>query len=150
MAYTTDAPATTADPEVQTNGDGEEDSSGSPVFLIAGISSGVAVIVILLVVAVFAYGQYQDKQARARVGPRRPPKFGPSFDYCEGYYGDDRPGRRQLNNIEGDYYDYIEDDEDGKDEVMRRGTETTSTIKTATSFQHKPYLVYYNCILPII
>ena len=33
---------------------------------------------------------------------------------------------------------------------MRRETETTSTIKTATSFQHKPYLVYYNCILPII
>ena len=91
------------------------------VALIAGISSGVAVV-LLLVVAVFAYRQYQDKQARARVGPRRPPKFGPSFDYCEGYYGDDRPGRRQLNNIEGDYYDYIEEDEedDGQDEEGNR------------------------------
>ena len=89
------------------------------VALIAGISSGVAVV-LLLVVAVFAYRQYQDKQARARVGPRRPPKFGPSFDYCEGYYGDDRPGRRQLNNIEGDYYDYIEDDDDGQDEEGNR------------------------------
>ena len=81
-------------------------------------------VVLLLVVAVLAFRQYQhyqDKQARARVGPRRPPKFGPSFDYCEGYYGDDRPGRRQLNNIEGDYYDYIEEEEeDGQDEEGNR------------------------------
>ena len=67
------------------------------------------------------YQHYQDKQTQAGLGPRRPPKFGPSFDYCEGYYGDDRPGRRQLNNIEGDYYDYIEDEEeDGQDEEGNR------------------------------
>ena len=92
--------------------------------LIAGICSGVAVV-LLLVVAVLAFRQYQhhqDKLAQAP-GPRRPPKFGPSFDYCEGYYGDDRPGRRQLNNIEGDYRDYIEDDaedDDGQDEEGNR------------------------------
>ena len=94
------------------------------VALIAGICSGVAVV-LLLVVAVLAFRQYQhhqDKLAQAP-GPRRPPKFGPSFDYCEGYYGDDRPGRRQLNNIEGDYSDYIEeeeDDDDGQDEEGNR------------------------------
>ena len=60
---------------------------------------------------------------------RRPPKFGPSTDYCEGYYGDDRPRRRGLNEVEprqrstlsnqfyfqvpGDYYDSIELGEEG-------------------------------------
>ena len=92
------------------------------VALIAGICSGVAVV-LLLVVTVLTFRQYQhhqDKLAQAP-GPRRPPKFGPSFDYCEGYYGDDRPGRRQLNNIEGDYSDYIEDEEDdGQDEEGNR------------------------------
>ena len=87
--------------------------------LIAGISSAV-VVVILVLVGVCAYRRHQDAQAWARTGNRRPPKFGPSVDYCEGYYGDDRPGRIQLNNIEGDYYDYIEDDEDGKDEEGNR------------------------------
>ena len=29
----------------------------------------------------------------------------------EGYYGDDRPRKRGLNEIEGDYYDYIEMDD---------------------------------------
>ena len=82
-------------------------------------------VVLLLVVAVLAFRQYQhyqDKLAQAGLGPRRPPKFGPSFDYCEGYYGDDRPGRRQLNNIVGDYSDYIEEeeDDDGQDEEGNR------------------------------
>ena len=75
----------------------------SSVGLIAGISSSV-LVVLLLVVAVLAYRQYQDKQARARVGPRRPPKFGPSFDYCEGYYGDDRPASTSLLLIKCYYY----------------------------------------------
>ena len=86
--------------------------------LIAGISSAVAVVILVLV-GVCAYRRHQDAQAWART-ENRPPKFGPSVDYCEGYYGDDRPGRIQLNNIEGDYYDDIEDDEDGKDEEGNR------------------------------
>ena len=34
--------------------------------------------------------------------------------FIVGYYGDDRPRKRGLNEIEGDYYDYIEmeDEED--------------------------------------
>ena len=41
--------------------------------------------------------------------------------YFEGYYGDDRPRRRGLNEIEGDYYNYIEmDDDDGQDEEGNR------------------------------
>ena len=77
---------------------------------------------------------YRKRPARKRVGGRRPPKYGPEFDYCEGwsytnnkvsimntkyfiegYYGDDRPRKRGLNEIEGDYYDYIEM-EDGEEE----------------------------------
>ena len=38
----------------------------------------------------------------------------------QGYYGDDRPRRRGLNEVEGDYSDYIEmedreDNDDGQD-----------------------------------
>ena len=39
--------------------------------------------------------------------------------YNVGYYGDDRPRRRGLNEVEGDYYDYIEMD-DGQDEEGNR------------------------------
>ena len=39
--------------------------------------------------------------------------------YFEGYYGDDRPRKKGLNEIEGDYYDYIEMD-DGEDEDENR------------------------------
>ena len=86
--------------------------------LIAGISSAVAVVILVLV-GVCAYRRHQDAQAWARTGGRRPPKFGPSFDYCEGYYGDDRPRRLGLNEVEGDYSDYIEM-EDGEDEEGNR------------------------------
>ena len=39
--------------------------------------------------------------------------------FIEGYYGDDRPRKKGLNEIEGDYYDYIEMD-DGEDEDENR------------------------------
>ena len=39
--------------------------------------------------------------------------------FIVGYYGDDRPRKRKLNEVEGDYYDYIEM-EDGEDEEGNR------------------------------
>ena len=39
--------------------------------------------------------------------------------FIVGYYGDDRPRKRGLNEIEGDYYDYIEM-EDEEDEEGNR------------------------------
>ena len=39
--------------------------------------------------------------------------------FIEGYYEDDKPRKRALNEIEGDYYDYIEM-EDGEDEEESR------------------------------
>ena len=84
----------------------------------------VIIVIVVAALGYIAYHQYQDKKAWAMVGGRRPPKFGPSTDYCEGYYGDDRPRRRGLNEVEprqrstlsnqfyfqvpGDYYDSIE------------------------------------------
>ena len=38
--------------------------------------------------------------------------------FIEGYYGDDRPRKRGLNEIEGDYYDYVEM-EDGEATLYR-------------------------------
>ena len=43
----------------------------------------------------------------------------------QGYYGDDRPRRRGLNEVEGDYSDYIEMEDrevndDGQDEEGNR------------------------------
>ena len=43
----------------------------------------------------------------------------------QGYYGDDRPRRLALNEVEGDYSDYIEmedskDNDDGQDEEGNR------------------------------
>jgi len=73
----------------------------------------VGVVIIMIVVTVVAYQRYQDKKAWAMVGGKRPPKFGPSTDYCDGYYGDDRPRRRGLNEVPGDYYDSIELGEEG-------------------------------------
>ena len=80
---------------------GEDFGKPDTVPLIAGIFAGVVIIVIVVTVIVYsAYRQYQDKKAWAMVGGTRPPKFGPSTDYCEGYYGDDRPRRRGLNDVE--------------------------------------------------
>ena len=89
----------------------------------------VIIVIVVAALGYIAYWQYQDKKAWAMVGGRRPPKFGPSTDYCEGYYGDDRPRRRGLNEVEprqrstlsnqfcfqvpGDYYDSIELGEEG-------------------------------------
>ena len=43
--------------------------------------------VLLLLVAAFAHRRYKqhvlDRQVWARTGGTRPPKYGPSFDYCE-------------------------------------------------------------------
>ena len=60
----------------------------------------VIIVIVVAALGYIAYHQYQDKKAWAMVGGRRPPKFGPSTDYCEGYYGDDRPRRRGLNEVE--------------------------------------------------
>ena len=89
----------------------------------------VIIVIVVAALGYIAYHQYQDKKAWAMVGGRRSPKFGPSTDYCEGYYGDDRPRRRGLNEVEprqrstlsnqfyfqvpGDYYDSIELGEEG-------------------------------------
>ena len=80
---------------------GEDSGESDTVPLVAGISAGVAIIVIVVaVIAYTAYWHYHDKKVWARTGGRRPPKFGPSTDYCDGYYGDDRPRRRGLNEVE--------------------------------------------------
>ena len=60
----------------------------------------VIIVIVVAALGYIAYWQYQDKKAWAMVGGRRPPKFGPSTDYCEGYYGDDRPRRIGLNEVE--------------------------------------------------
>ena len=39
--------------------------------------------------------------------------------FFEGYYGDDRPRKRGLNEIEGDYYDYIEMEDEEDEEESR-------------------------------
>ena len=92
-------PAETTTPITDTT-NGEDSGESDTVPLVAGISAGVAIIVIVVaVIAYTAYWHYHDKKVWARTGGTRPPKFGPSTDYCEGYYGDDRPRRRGLNEV---------------------------------------------------
>ena len=96
---TTPATINTTDPTTDING--KDSGEADTVPLIAGISAGVVIIVIVVaVIAYTAYWHYHDKKVWARTGGRRPPKFGPSTDYCDGYYGDDRPRRRGLNEVE--------------------------------------------------
>ena len=51
--------------------------------LVAGISAAVVASLLLVVAGLLVYKRHRDQLAAQAGARRRPPKFGPSTDYCE-------------------------------------------------------------------